>query len=357
MNHDEKLTEVLPHYVKGGEIGTVETLHGGLINATYLVQTQCGAQLVLQRVNTAVFQQPELVMQNIQRVTAHVARVAPEARALHLLPTCEGGSFILDGDGGLWRAFNYLAGCVGHEQVDSAALAYEAGCAFGTFLTQLSALPAQGLAETIPHFHHTPRRIEALDAALSADPLGRVAEIPQELAVVDRWRAQAGRIEQLREEGLLPTRTTHNDTKISNVLFDAGTGKAVCVIDLDTVMPGTMLYDYGDLVRTSLSRSGESAAVTEVECRMDVFRALTRGYLEAAGATLVPAEREHLVFSVQLITLELAVRFLTDYILGDHYFRVDSPTQNLERARNQLHLLSLLEATEDEMHAIVAELL
>ncbi len=357
MLHQSLLATLVPQFIEGGILTSAEVLHGGLINATYLVVSNGADKLVLQRVNTAVFTKPELVMSNILRVTSHLKSTSPEARNLHLTPSLDGASFILDGDGGLWRAFNYLEDCAGHEQVESTELAYEAGKAFGQFLTQLSDMDASGLSETIPNFHNTPMRLEAFDEALSQDVAGRAHSISADLDLIASYRSWVSVLEELRAAGVLPTRITHNDTKISNVLFDAKTQKAVCVIDLDTVMPGTMLYDFGDLVRTSVNSVSESAPAEEVKCRMDIFEALVKGYLEAAGSALNSAEKQHLVFSAKLITFELALRFLTDYLQGDPYFRISHEKENLERARNQLRLVQILEENETEMEQIVVRYL
>jgi len=360
MPHTKILEKLVSQYVTDGKLEKLETLHGGLINATYLVtiRSDFGSEpLVLQRVNTAVFNKPELVMGNIEKVTKHLNEIAPEARNLKLEPTLDGASYVLDGKGGLWRAFNYLEKCIGHENVQTTDQAYEAGHAFGTFLQQLESLDADTLEEIIPNFHHTPKRLEALEKAVEENRAGRAGIITRQLEFIAERSELIETIENLREQGEVPTRTTHNDTKISNVLFNKDTQKAVCVIDLDTVMPGTMLYDFGDLVRTSINGASEDAGEEAVECRLDIFQALSKGYLEAAGNTLTDNEKKYLVLSAKLITLELAIRFLTDYLNGDVYFRVSRETQNLERARNQLRLVELLEENEAEMENIIKKLI
>jgi len=358
MAHSQTLAELVPQFIQGGHLTSIDTLHGGLINATYLVHLSVEEQqqqLVLQRVNTAVFTKPELVMSNIEKVTKHLRAVAPTARNLHLHPTIDGASYVLDGEGGLWRAFDYLADCIGHEQVSTPAQAYQAGKAFGQFLTQIADLPPSSLAETIPHFHHTPERLRAFDQACSDYP-DRASLIEAELEFIATRRSWISTLEDLRERGELPTRTTHNDTKISNVLFDSHTDEAVCVIDLDTVMPGTVLYDFGDLVRTSVNAAKEADGIDAVECRVDIFESLAQGYLESAGDTLTATELDHLVFSAKLITIELALRFLTDHLMGDQYFRTSYAGQNLDRARNQLQLVELLESHEPKMNEIITRL-
>ena len=360
MAHQKTLEKLVPQYVVGAKVSKVETLHGGLINATYLItlSSEKGEEhLVLQRVNTAVFNKPELVMGNSKKVTQHLKEVAPSARNLKLEPTLDGAHYMLDGKGGLWRAFNYLEDCIGHEQVETTEQAYEAGCAFGMFLRQMDGLEADTLEEIIPNFHDTPKRLEKLEKAVEENRANRAGVISRQLEFIEARKSWISKIETLRASGEIPTRTTHNDTKISNVLFDAKTDKAVCVIDLDTVMPGSMLYDFGDLVRTSINSVPEDASEDEVTCRLDIFKAITKGYLKAAQGTLCKKELELLVFSAKLITLELAMRFLTDYLNGDVYFRVERETQNLERARNQLRLVELIEENEVEMDAILKALI
>lgn len=359
MSIHTPLEELITQYVKNGKLTQLTTLQGGLINATYLTKVStrdAQFQFVFQRVNTTVFRKPEQVMANIEKVTTHLKKVAPKARNLDLKLTLEGSSYVLDNKGGLWRAFDYLEGCVSHECARNKHDAYQGGKAFGSFLTQMSTLDASQLHETIPNFHHTPRRLQALEKAIRLDSEERVKTVTQELKFINKNIENISKIEHLREQGLLPLRTTHNDTKISNILFDAKSSESICVVDLDTVMPGTMLYDFGDLVRTTINSAPEDAPIGDVQCRMDFFQALTEGYLKYAGQTLVKEEIELLVFSAKLITLELAIRFLTDYLNGDQYFKVSRKTQNLERARNQLQLVTLIEKNQAEMESIVHSL-
>lgn len=354
--HQKQLEWVLPQFLEGEKLSAAKTLQGGLINATYLVHSKSEQALVLQRVNTAVFTDPVLVMENTTVVTAFLRQTSPTARNLHLLKTVDHQSFIIDEEGGLWRAFTYLNGCVGHEQVESTQQAYEAGKAFGTFLKQLEGLDPRRLSDTIPDFHNTPVRHEALKQALQADSAQRASLVSHELVFVEQRAEWIPLVEELRASSQLPNRITHNDTKISNVLFDEKTNKAVCVIDLDTVMPGTMLYDFGDLVRTSVNSAKEDQGTDAVECRLDIFRALAQGYLEGAGDSLTSAEIEHLVFSAKLITLELGMRFLTDFLNGDTYFTALYANQNLDRARNQFRLVELLEENAPAMQKIIDQI-
>lgn len=360
MSHESVLASLAPKFLAGGELKEYKTLQGGLINATYLVSihTPSGEQqLVFQLVNTTVFPEPELVMENIRKVTEHLREASPHEKNLELKLTVDGSPFISQESSGLWRAFHYLDGCVAHESVTTSTQAYEAGRAFGAFLRQLEGLRAEELRATIPDFHNTPKRYASLQAAVQENKIGRAEGVKNELAFIETCVPWIHTIEHLLETGTIPTRVTHNDTKISNVLFHKESDKAVCVIDLDTVMPGSVLYDFGDLVRTTLNQSAEDASEESVECRLDLFQELAKGYLKAAGDTLTPVEVKHLVFSAKLITLELAIRFLTDYLDGDCYFHVTRASQNLERARNQLKLVELLIAEEDQMEYIISQII
>jgi len=274
--HCEIIEQLVPKYLKGQELEKVEVLQGGIINATYLVTTQGGEKLVLQLVNTDVFTVPELVMSNVSTVTQHLKRVSPESRNLCLLTTVEDEPFVYDEKRGLWRAFSYLEGCIGYEAVESEAQAYEAGFAFGTFLGQIDGIDASKLGETLPDFHNTPKRLNDFDDAVRENKFDRSELVTTELNTINKCREWISIVEELRRSGDLPNRVTHNDTKISNVLFSKESDKAVCVIDLDTVMPGTMLYDFGDLVRTSVNGASEDDGVEKVECRLEIFKALSR---------------------------------------------------------------------------------
>jgi len=352
----EQLKWLLPQFIEGEELAQVRTLQGGIINATYLVTSQSGQDLILQRLNPEVFKQPQSVMENITYVTEHLQRVTPNGRNLALQHTVNGSPYLEHEEYGLWRAFHYLSGCVSHTSVTSCTLAYEAGRAYGSFLKQLEALDATLIQETIPHFHHTPKRYEALLHSAHVDHMKRAQSVTKELTFISDRSSWLSQIEDLRTTGGLPERITHNDTKISNVLFDAQTDHAVCVIDFDTIMPGTMLYDFGDLVRTSVNSTKEDQPADAVECRLDLFKALSEGYITAAGSTLTETEISLMVFSAKLITLELAMRFLKDYLDGDLYFTIEREHQNLDRARNQLALVERLEENSSQMEDIITQI-
>jgi len=342
--------------------------HGnGHINDTFAVAFADGGRHVrylLQRINAAVFRRPLEVMENIERVTAHLrARMASLApadagrRVLTLVRSRDGHAFHLDRDGQVWRCYLFVEGASSHDVLANPAQAYEGARAFGTFQRLLADYEGPRLHETIPDFHHTPRRLAALERAVADDPLGRAAGARREIGETLAHRGLAGELLALRDCGLLAERITHNDTKLNNVLLDDSTGEGICVVDLDTVMPGLSLYDFGDMVRSAVSPVAEDHPdPAAVRVQAPIFAALARGYLEGAAGTLLPRERPHLVTAATLMTYECGVRFLTDHLLGDRYFRVHRPDHNLERARTQLALLRSLEEHADELRGIVAEL-
>jgi len=321
-------------------------------------------RFLLQHVNRYVFRRPELVMDNMVRVTRHVAsHVAadatpdPHRRALSLVPTRAGGSHYLDSNGEVWRLVAWIEGTRSTEQAENPTEARAAAEAFGHFLRQLADLPAPPLHETIPGFHDTPARFSALEQAVAADSANRVSEARHEIeALLDRRRTGHTLADHLAA-GDISIRTTHNDAKIANVLLDATTAKPLCVVDLDTVMPGLVLHDFGDMVRSMVSDSAEDEIdLDRIEVRVPVFEALARGFSEAAGETLSALERSLLPTAARVITLEQAVRFLTDHLQGDPYYRIARPGHNLDRTRSQLRLVETLEDSDDEFQRIVSSL-
>ena len=363
-----QVEEVAGRFALEGSFVSAEEIETGLINSTWVMtyETQSNQQqsrYILQCINESVFGNPREVMSNVEKVTSHIRRKADQeqdGQVLRLYPSCEGKSFVDNGEGGLWRCYNFIEGCRSHDLVETAHQAYQAGRAFGSFLELVSDLDAEGLVEVIPDFHNTRQRYQQLQAAVAADALGRVSEVAAELALIESMAAVSlDRIEAM-EEGSeeLPLRVTHNDPKINNVLFDVASDEAVCVIDLDTVMPGLSLYDFGDLIRTATNPANEDERdLSKVQMRMPIFEALTEGYLQEAGAALTAREISLLPFSGKLIALELGMRFLSDYLSGDHYFRTTREGQNLDRARTQLRLASLIDEAEPQMNAFVSQVM
>jgi len=322
-------------------------------------------RFVVQRFNQAVFPHPKVVMENIARVLAHLraklenaGAPEPERHAPALVRTRGGGLYHRDEEGQVWRVFSMVEGASSLEIADSPARAFEAARAFGAFLRDLADLPAPRLNETIPRFHHTPTHLARLEEVVARDPKNRAAGARREIEAylgAPKRRALARSLVDLQALGAIPERVIHNDTKLNNVLFDVATGTALCVVDLDTVMPGLALYDFGDMVRTSTSpRPEDETELAAIEARPEIFEALVRGYLTPLRGVLNQAEIENLVRAGQLITLECGSRFLADYLAGDVYFKVHHPEHNLERSRSQLALLRSLEEREAKFDAIVA---
>lgn len=353
---------VASHFDIWGDYLWSERYGSGHINDTYLtIFNQAGYQVkyILQRINTNVFKDPEALMENISRVLAHSksklkGQKDASRRALTLVNTCKGCPFHVDEEGKYWRAYLFIERARTYDVLESPAFAYQAAKAFGAFQQLLSDLPGARLHETIPDFHNTPARLAAFDKALAADALGRAANAKAEIEFVQNNRAMGGVLLDLVAAGKIPERITHNDTKINNVMLDDETGEGICVIDLDTIMPGISLYDFGDLVRTSTSPAAEDEKdLSLVSARMEMFEALARGFLEGAGGCLTKAEIDHMPFSGELITFEIGVRFLTDYLEGDKYFKTAREGHNLDRCRTQFKLVQSLKQQEDKMNEIM----
>ncbi|WP_414661758.1 phosphotransferase [Horticoccus sp. 23ND18S-11] len=351
---------LLGHFREGAPFGS------GHINDTFVVVfDQAGAPIryLLQRVNHRIFTNVPALMDNIARVTSHAARRAAEAGpgvdvsrcALTLVSACDGRPYHRDADGGWWRCYLFIERARTYDVVESPAQAAAAARAFGEFQRLLVDLPGERLHETIPNFHHTRRRFEALQNAIQADAHNRAATAQAEIAWALQHEALVDVLLRLQERGEIPERVTHNDTKLNNVMLDDATQAGVCVIDLDTVMPGVALNDFGDMVRSGTNAAAEDECdLAKVQARLPMFEALVQGYLSAARSFLNPAEVAHLVLSGQIITFEIGIRFLTDYLAGDVYFKIKRPRHNLERAANQFALVRSLERQRDAMEAIVA---
>lgn len=344
----------------------VEPLAGGHIHESYVVTLASpGAErrrVLLQRINTRVFPDVAKLMENVVRVAQHLAsteasRATPPHRReyLRLVATRAGGFTHVTGAGEVWRLMNFIEPSVTYEVARSHEIAERAAFAFGDFQRRLLDLPPPALHETIPNFHDTPRRFEALEAAVASDAVGRAGTAAAAIELARRYEARASALLDLQRAGTLGARVVHNDAKLSNVLFDAASDEPVCVVDLDTVMPGLGLYDFGDLVRSMGNPSREDEwDVDQVEVDPARFAALARGYLCGLGDARASTERDHLVTAAVVITLEQGVRFLTDYLCGDAYYRVTRGRHNLDRARTQLKLVGALLRQERELRAAVS---
>jgi len=344
-----------------GEFLSAEPTGSGHINDSYRVTFQLDAQpahYLLQRINHRIFTDPAALMRNIQRVTAHLAqKLAAEPdrqrRTLTLIPTRDARAWHTDLHGNHWRVYRFIERARSFDIVQTPAQAYQAAHAFGRFQCLLADLPAPRLDEIIPGFHHTPQRFAAFQYAIAADIANRARLARPEID----FALARGAIAGILLDAHLPERVTHNDTKLNNVLLDDPTGEAICVIDLDTVMPGLAPFDFGDMVRTATSPAAEDELdLAKVTMQWPMFDALLRGYLASAGGFLTPAERGHLVAAARLIPFENGLRFLTDYLAGDTYYKVHRPAHNLDRCRTQFKLVASIEQQEDAMHRLVESL-
>jgi Ser/Thr protein kinase RdoA (MazF antagonist) len=354
------LFDMRADFVQGRPYGS------GHINDTYCASFDQAGNLrlryILQRINTHVFKTPVELMENIARVTRHsLERLQEEGnieahrRTLTCIPAHDGKPYAIDANGNYWRVYPFIERATGHDEITANEQAFEAARAFGNFQKLAADLGGERLHETIPNFHNTPKRLEALRAAIEADVSNRAAGLKSEIDFVMTRAADCFRITDLIASGDIPERVTHNDTKLNNVLLDDVTAEGVCVIDLDTTMPGSALYDFGDMVRTATPTCREDDTdLAKLDMRLDRFEALVRGYLGAASSFLNDAEVDNLAFAGKLLTLECGIRFLTDYLQGDVYFKIKHPDHNLDRCRNQFAFVAAIERKLPEMERIVA---
>ncbi len=358
------LRSLVEHFQIYGDFVSAAPYGTGHINDTYAAlfdQSGSPVRYIFQRLNHQVFRNPSAVMENIGRVTDHLREKLQEQqvdqqsrRTLTLVPTRDGRNWDIDPAGNHWRCYLFIERATAYEQVETVAHAFQAARAFGAFQRLLADLPAPRLRDTIPNFHHTRSRFEAFRQAVAADPCHRAAGVRAEIDFCLRREAMVDTLLDLQARGALPERVTHNDTKLDNVLMDDATGEGICVIDLDTVMPGLVLYDFGDLCRTATRPTPEDETnLDRVTLRLDLFEALVRGYLHSANGFLTPAEVDHLGFSARLITFEVGLRFLSDYLHGDRYFKTHREGQNLDRARVQLRMVESFEHHADAIQHIV----
>ncbi len=327
----------------------------GHINRTYLVATAGGRCYILQKINHHTFRDVAGLMENIELVTEHLRRKSPDPRSVLTLIRTKDGKSYLKADDGYWRVFRFVEDSICLQQPESDADFYESAVGFGTFQQLLSDFPAEKLHETIPNFHNTPDRYRAFHETLTRDPMHRAAQVQPEIEFALARQAEMAALQNALDAGELPLRVTHNDTKLNNVLFDAKTRKALCIIDLDTVMPGSALYDYGDSIRFGAATAAEDEReLDKMEMSLERFRVFTRGYVRACPG-LTQKELELLPLGAKVMTMECGVRFLTDHIDGDNYFSIHREGQNLDRARTQFKLVADMERKWDKMKEIVNE--
>ena len=349
-------------------IFSVTAIGGGLINDTYLVKnslpfgevgktTDPAAQFILQRINTNVFLNVRELMINMHKVSLHLqSKSNDHGHCLSIIPTKDGRLFwernVNKEEKEVWRMLNYISG-VSYPLATNNNLLYEAGRAFGKFQYDLRDFSSSELYDTIPDFHNTQKRLEDFRKAVKDDKFDRANAVKEEICYIESKSDLASFITDLMNEGLLPKRVTHNDTKLDNVLFDPMTNKALCVVDYDTIMSGCMLFDFGDGIRSSNSNAESSTDTSKVAFDIDAYQHFTKGFLEEVAPMITGIERECLHMGAIVITFEQTIRFLTDFLLGDVYFKIDYSEQNKIRGRNQMELLKGMLAKKDEMSLII----
>lgn len=364
MSEAEKLlNEALAAYDFGGQLVGAVRYGSGHINDTFVVHTQPGEdpcrRFILQRISSAAFKHPDEVMANIVGVTSFLGEKIKEAggnparETMSVWATKSGENFYTDSEGGAWRVYPFVEDTICLQKAETPELFAASARAFGKFQRMLKGYPADTLYETIPKFHDTEDRLAKLKAAVAADVMGRVKEVGPELKFVQEREADCSVALSALRDGRLPLRVTHNDTKLNNILIDRESGEGICVIDLDTVMPGLAINDFGDSIRFGANHSAEDERdLTKVNFDLELFDVYAAGFLEGAGGALTETELDYLPWGAKLMTLECGIRFLTDYLEGDHYFRIHREGQNLDRCRTQFKLVSDMEAAWDDMKAV-----
>ncbi len=356
--NNEKLFQIAALFAFEGEIESIEPLGEGFINDTYVVTTVGSSpNYILQRKNHNIFPDVPKMMDNIAAVTAHIKRKVadPMRQTLTITPT-RTGEFYAQVDGNFWAACLFIPRSKSYDRADSLALAYQGGVGIGRFQSQLSDFTTP-LHETIKGFHNIRHRFEQWDASVAADAAGRVTELQTEIGWIESRREKMLTFWSLVEDGTIPTRVTHNDTKLSNILFDADTDEVLCAIDLDTVMSSTSLNDFGDAIRSYTNTGAEDDRdLSRIGMDIDIFRAYAEGYLSERKESLTQSEKQWLAFSALYITYEQVLRFLMDYIDGDKYYKTTSADHNLVRTHAQYRLLQSMESQYGKMQEIISEL-
>ncbi len=330
----------------------------GHINDTFFADST--PKYILQRINTSIFKNPDELMENIESVTKHLrAKVIenggnPKRETLTVIRTTDDKPYYIAENGNCYRVYYFITDTVSLNLPENPKQFENSAKAFGKFQNMLADFDASSLHETIENFHHTPKRIEALKAALEGDAAGRRAEVEDIYNAYMQFEDEAKKIQQGLDDGSIPLRVTHNDTKLNNVLFDKDSGEGICVIDLDTVMPGSLLFDFGDSLRFGASTAAEDEAnLDKVMFDLEYFESYTKGFLSELGSKITKAELDLLPLSALILTFECGIRFLTDYLNGDTYFKIHYPTQNLVRAKNHLKLCQDIYSKLDQMADIV----
>ena len=363
MKSSMELTKVISAFNLEGELQECIVFGNGHINDTFRLtfETEQGTRrYILQKMSSVVFKKPVELMENISNVTAWLKKKIrenggdTERETLNLVMTEEGLPYHVDKEGEYWRVYKFIEGATCYDAVKNDDDFYQSAVAFGHFQRLLADYPAETLHETIPNFHNTPDRMRIFREAVQRDECGRVAGVQEEIRFIEEHEKLSHVLYDLLEEGKLPLRVTHNDTKLNNIMIDDATGKAVCVIDLDTVMPGLSAHDFGDSIRFGASTGAEDERdLSKISCDLHLYEVYTKGFIEGCGGALTEIELDMLPWGAVLMTFENGIRFLTDYLEGDHYFKIHRDGQNLDRCRTQLKLVSDMEEKMQQMQQIV----
>jgi len=358
----EKTKKILSYFDLEGEVVEVKPMTAGHINTTSRVKMSTGKKYTLQAINTYVFKEPEKVMENIVAVTNHIRNKLAanggdtERGCLRVILTKDKKPMYRDEEDTCWRVYEFVDGVRTYDVIEDPAQMYNAGRGFGAFQRMLADFPMDTLHETIPDFHNTKKRFENLFEAARRDTAGRAESVAEDIAFFKERMEVGSLLLDLTAEGKIPLRVTHNDTKVNNILIDEETNDALCVIDLDTVMPGWVAMDYGDTIRFAANTAEEDERdLTKVSLDMELYEEFTKGFLSQVGQDLTEAEIEYLPHGARMITLEIGARFLTDYLDGDIYFKTHREGHNLDRARCQMKLALSMEEQFDKMRQVVAE--
>lgn len=360
-------SEVLTSFKLEGAVLNAVRYGSGHINDTFLVTLQkedkSEGHAILQRMNTNIFARPEELMENILGVTSFLReRIIenggdPDRETLNVIPTKDGKSYFIDSNGEYWRCYKFIEGATSFDQVENPQDFYQSAVAFGNFQQLLADYPADTLHETIKGFHDTKARFEVFKKAVKEDVCGRADSVKEEIDFYLSHEETANVFGKMLENGELPLRVTHNDTKLNNIMIDNETHKGICVIDLDTVMPGLAMNDFGDSIRFGASTAAEDEKdLDKVWCDMDLFEIYAKGFIEGCGGRLTEKEIMMLPMGAKVMTYECGMRFLTDYLQGDTYFKIHRENHNLDRARTQMKLVQDMEAKWDIMNEIIRKI-
>lgn len=360
---EQQMKNILSMFKYDGEPFSVEPYGNGHINDTYKVECKKDDETVryiLQRVNSNIFPDTSALMENIANVTAFLKEKITRRggdvlrETLNLVPTVAGKKYYTDQNGGSWRSYIFIEDAVCYEKIEKPEDFYNCGYAFGNFQNLLSDFPAEKLHEVIPNFHNTPSRYADFLRAVKADICGRAKSVEKEIEFVTARAEDMSALTKMLESGEIPLRVTHNDTKLNNCMFDIHTGKTVCVIDLDTVMPGLRAYDYGDSIRFGATTGAEDEPdLSKVNFSLPLFESYTEGFIKSCGESMSKKEADSLPIGAKLMTLECGMRFLTDYLNGDTYFKISRENHNLDRCRTQFKLVADMERQWDKMYGIL----